>query len=841
MTTPWHALDGAAVLARLVSGPQGLSGNEAEDRLLRHGANLLPKPPPVPIWRIALRQLNNPLVWLLALAAAVSLAVGDADDAVFILLVIGVNAVIGAIQEVRAQRSAAALDHLVAPIVAVVRDGIAAERPAADLVPGDIVRLEAGMMVPADLRLLEVEGLAVEESALTGESLPVEKDPAPQPVETPLAERRALVLAGSVVVRGRASGVVVATAAQTEVGRLASALAERAPTPAPLVVMLEALTRRIAWAALALLPVTGLLLALNGQPLLTLFFTCVALAVAAIPEGLPIAITIVLAVAARRMAERQVIARDLPTVEGLGSCTMLVTDKTGTLTVNRLTVVSLWRHPEAMLPPDSAAAACCDATLADDGTATGDPVDVAILRAAHSVIEGKRIASIPYAPHLRFAAVALAQSQEADLPPLVVVKGALETVARFCDGDHAVWEEEATAMAACGQRVIAVAAGPGWLEGERVRAQLRPLGLIGIEDPLRADAAETVAAIQHLGVDVVMATGDHPATALAIAREAGIAERPDQVMTGTALARLTQAEMTTALADIRVFARVEPLQKLQVVEALQAAGHRVAVTGDGANDAPALEAADIGVAMGRSGTDVARNAADLILADDRLASLPAGIREGRTAFANLRKVVLFLLAVGLSEIVLFLGCLLVGLPAPLLAVQLLWLNLATNAVQHLALALDPANPRDDRNRPRHPGEPILDRALIGRILVMGAAIALSTGVMVAYWRLSGVSDDTLRSLVLTQMVLAQNLLVPSCRSDRRLTALSLAGNPFILLAIAASLGLHGAAMVVPGLSTVLGLTPPPLAEVPWMVLAAAAAVVPGEVAKLITRRTSKAQ
>lgn len=883
-----HAAPGADVLAALGTTAHGLTSAEAEARLRAYGPNVLPsaRPPSLPV--LFLRQFLSPLIYVLLAAGAVSLAVGHVADAGFILAVLLLNAIIGTAQEHGAQRSAEALKELVAPRARVVRDGADRDLDAAALVPGDIVRLEGGMRVPADVRLLAAVGVQADESLLTGESLPVSKRAEPPvPESAPLADRACMLFAGTLVDRGRATGVVVATGAGAELGRIASAVVGATAPKAPLLVRMEAFSRRIALAVAVASAALGGVLLSRGTPAADVFLTAVALAVSAVPEGLPVALTVALAIGARRMGRRRVIVRRLVAVESLGSCTFIASDKTGTLTLNELTVRAVqlpaeepWEVTGAGLDPGSgtvvvpggvprarerlerlcaAVALCNDAYLGRrDGewTREGDAVDVALLvlaakcglSRASAEAECPRIGEIPFDPQARFAATLHAGAAG----PEAFVKGAFERILPMCARmagpggdvtlDAARIAEQARALAAAGHRVIAVAGGPfpgpaADLRVERLR-DLVLLGLVAMHDPLRPDAAASVAACREAGIEVAMVTGDHPVTALAIARELGLAHRADQVVTGDVLETAARdGTLGDVVARARVFARVDPGQKLDIVRAVQDAGHFVAVTGDGANDAPALRAAHIGVAMGARGTDVARESADIVLADDRFSSIVAGIEEGRVAYANVRKVIFLLVSTGAAEILLFVLAVAAGLPLPLLAVQLLWLNLVTNGIQDVALAFEPAEGDELRRPPRPPREPIFDRMMLARTaLSAGVMGAIAFAGFAAALR-AGLPLEEARNGLLLVMVLFENVQAGNARSERRsMFALSPFRNRLLLFGTLAALGVHIAAMHLPVISDVLGVAPATWRE--WGLAGAGALVlaVAVEIEKALRRR-----
>jgi len=861
----WHALAAREALVELKTTEAGLSEVEAGERLRHHGRNELPEAPALSIAQTILRQFASPLIYLLLIAGAISIAVGERSDAIFIFGVLTVNAIVGAFQEWRADVSAKALRSLVPHDARVHREGRMREVAAAEIVPGDIVELESGMQVVADMRLLQASGLQVEEAALTGESLPVQKSAdAILPADTQVGDRSNMAFAGTTVSAGRALAAVAATGPHTRLGQIGHSLGEarRDELKTPLVKRIDQLAGQIAIGSIGLIAILAVVLSLQGEGWREIALLAIALAVAAIPEGLPIAVTVALAAASRRMARRNVIVRSLPAVEGLGSCTLIASDKTGTLTINRLSVEAVaavngtswhrsdWKEESACAAIDrlsEAAALCNEARLTDTGSPTGDSVDVALMEFARDngvdiarVMEGTRFAVIPYEPELRFAAV------EADLAGEIatVVKGAPETVLPMCAGNTTQLADAAEAMAAEGYRVIMLARGGG-AEGqsEHLRDHLKglePLGLVGLADPLRFGAAEAVAQCRQAGIDVRMVTGDHPATALSIARQLGIHADKHRVLTGGEMARLKHdpAGLAKRIAQASIFARIEPGQKLEIVRHLSGQGHIVAVTGDGVNDGPALRVADIGVAMGRHGTDVARGAADLVLADDNFATIVAGVEEGRITFSNIRKIVVFMLATGVAEIGIFLAALLVGLPMPLTAVQLLWLNLVTNGVQDVTLGFGKGE-GDELERPaqRRLAALIDRRAMI--LMAPGAVVMTLISVWFFDRQLAGgASVEQARNAVLLMVVIYQNAFLLGLRhlrhpfwrwSDRE--------NPFLFMGLSLALILQIGAMFSPFGQQLLGVGPVSLETLAVCIGAGALILLINEAAKYFANRS----
>ena len=877
-----------AVLSALGSSPEGLDREQAALRLKQYGPNTLPRGHGASLASVLWHQFRSPLIAVLILAAGLSVFLQAWLDAGFILAVLTLNAAIGGVQEWRAERSALALQDLIALQARVIRAGVVNEIDARSLVPGDLVLLEPGVKVPADMRLLEGQTLTVDESMLTGESHPVLKHPqACLPADTPVSDRVNMVFAGTWVGAGRGRGVVTATGLRTELGRIAAEVLGREPPKAPLILRMERFTHRMAIAIGVAAAVLALVSIARGAVWHDVLMQAVALAVSAIPEGLPVALTVALAVGMRRMARRGVIVRRLVAVESLGSCTYIASDKTGTLTVNQLTVRWLQFPGEApwqvtgeglepvgnVSPPAGYASSdqdhrvqtlartavmCNEAALAyrgDQWHGTGDSVDLALLVLGHKVgltqaqcrTRAPQVASIAYEPELRYAASLHRGTYQLHAQ----VKGAVEAVLPMCtemntaQGNRPIDPEailrQAQTLSAQGLRVLAFADGSVDLSGgesfsSRHLVRLRFNGLAAMSDPPRAEARAALDECRSAGITVGMVTGDHPLTALAVARDLNLASDPSEVCTGGQLASATQQDgarvgsplsptFDALCAGSRVFARVEPQQKLQIVQSLQRQGHFVAVTGDGVNDAPALRAAHVGVAMGKRGTDVARETSDIVLTDDNFASIVAGVEEGRVAYGNVRKVIFLLISTGAAEIVLFALAVISGLPLPLLAVQLLWLNLVTNGIQDVALAFEPAEGNELKRPPRPTNQGVFDRLMIERVVLSG--LVMGSMAFVAYqWMLErGMSVDQARNSVLLLMVLFENLQAFNSRSETiSVFRHSPFRNPILLFGTLAAQALHIAALYTPGLQQVLGVQPVPLLH--WLELLGLALALP---------------
>jgi P-type Ca2+ transporter type 2C len=847
----------------------GLSDEEVVRRQKQYGPNKLPVKRPPGLLYIFLVQFKNPLIYVLLLAAAVSVFLEEFTDALFIGVVLLINALIGTVQEWRAERSAAALQSLLKIKALVRRNGQKKTVDAEELVPGDVVLLESGGRVPADLRLLEVQQLKVDESFLTGESEAVEKNTDPVADNIPLGDRKNLAYAGSTVFYGRATGVVTATATATEIGKINQSVTEAATTKPPLMIRLERLSQQIAFFMLFVTAAIGVIAYVRGYALEEIFFMAVALAVSAIPEGLPVAITITLSIATTRMARRNVIVRRLTAVEGLGSCTFIASDKTGTLTVNKQTVKrvalpdgtllevsgegysgegwiggeGLTTHQEHLEELVKVAAVSNEGSLVlQDGkwVAHGDAMDVALLALAYKAgvnpvaykKEVQLVREVPYESERKYSAAfykdysAIFYRESGQR--VLAVKGALETLLPLCKTmrtptgsvpvEPETIEKQATNLTASGFRVLAIATGT-FAEGEKLDEShihsLELLALTGFIDPLRPEVSEAVDACNQAGVAVAIVTGDHPLTALAIARELHIATEMEQVISGPELEEASQAGPAVfqqKIKDKRVFARVSPLQKRDIAEALQAMGHFVAVTGDGVNDVPALKRANIGVAMG-SGTDLAKETAEIIVTDDNFTSIKAGIEGGRHAYDNIRKVTYLLISTGAAEIVLFVLSVVAGLPIPLTAVQLLWLNLVTNGFQHVALAFEKGEKEAMSRPPRRPAEGIFNRLMIEQTVTVAVAIGV-LGFGLWSWLLDhGYSEFQARNLLLLLMVFVENVHVLNCRSEHQSAfRVPLRNNPLILLAIIAAQGIHVLSMQLPFMQQVLQVEAVPVEE-----------------------------
>jgi magnesium-transporting ATPase (P-type) len=839
------------LFATLQTSSTGLSVQEVQKRQQEKGKNLLPKPKRITLFQIIIHQFTNPLIYVLIAAGIISAVVGEFLDAGFIFAVLSINAMIGTYQEWKAEQNAAALQEFMKVQATVKRKEGVVKIDAEDVVVGDIVLLESGVKVSADVQLIQTNELTIEEAILTGESTAVHKNEAVLATENlPLAERVNMAYAGTTVTSGRGTGVVVAIATDTEIGKIADTLNKTAATQMPLVVRMEVFTKWISLVTLLICAIIGVIGWSNGIPLFTIFLFVIALAVSAIPEGLPIAMTVALSVGTLRMAKKNVIVRKLNAVEGLGSCTMIATDKTGTLTADQQTVSKIvLATGEQMIiegqgyngegnvafPPNDElvnraknlfknAVFCNEATLVlknNTWTHHGDAVDVALLAAAYKAElppdkvrqEVEILMEIPFESARKYAASFYKYKNSSDI--LVAVKGATEEILKKCiDIDHAKIDKSVEQLTKEGFRVIAVAQGNIGTENKEVLDQnqikdLTLLGLVALIDPIRPEVQEAIKKCHEAGIKVAMITGDHPQTAFAIAKQIGIAKTDDQIITGKVLSSYTDSQsFQQAIKDKTVFARVSPHQKQEIVKALQGLGHFVAVTGDGVNDAPALRTANIGVAMGY-GTDIAKDTAAIIITDNNFASIAYGIEAGRLIYSNLRKVIYLLISTGFAELFIVVLALLFGQPLPFTAIQLLWLNLVTNGIQDIGLAFESQEHELMKEPPRSPKEPIFNAIMIESVFLSG--LFMSVIVFVVWYYLLNVmqwSKFDARNTCLLLMVVLQNLHVLNCRSEKQsVFKIPFFGNLFLLGGVIAAQSIHILAMHIPFLAKILQLHP----------------------------------
>ena len=881
--TDWHMLRADEVTLKLETDPgEGLSREEAQRRLEAYGPNELSAAGSVSPWSVLLTQFKNVLIIILLIATAISASLGHETEAIVITVIVLFAVILGFVQEYRAERSMEALREMAAPEAHVIRDGREGRIPAREVVPGDLVLLNAGNRVPADIRLVEAVNLRMEESVLTGESVPTAKETEPSDApDLEPADRRNMVYAGTTVAYGRGRGIVTATAMETEFGRIARMVSTVEVRRTPLQENLDRLGRILAWAAGGIVAIIVVLGLARGQPPVEMLLFGIALAVAAVPEALPAVVTISLAIGVRRMVRRNVLIRRLPAVETLGSTSVVFTDKTGTLTRDEMTVRAVhaagktWKiigegydpegafliDGEEAVPSETLAALLRGAALASDARLEkdaqgrwelkGDPTEGALVVAAAKAGMDKealdeafpRVDEVPFSSESK----RMTTLHETPQGTVAFAKGAPEVILGSCTGmdkggervdlDDEAREDllrRAREMAEDALRVLAIAYKPG-ADRENAEQEMTFLGLVGMIDPPRSEAADAVRICRAAGIRVRMITGDHPITARAVAAEVNILGEKD-VLTGAELEGMTADRLAAEAESREVYARVSPAHKLRVVKALQEKGEVVAMTGDGVNDAPALRKADIGVAMGIAGTDVSREAADMTLLDDNFASIVAAVEEGRGIFENIRKYLMYLISSNIGEILLMAGAVLSGLPLPLSAVQILYVNLATDGLPALALSVDPPAADLMRRPPRDPRTGIFTSPVVFLILLGGVWSAAVNLVAFAAMLHRGFPVELAMSVIFVSLVLIEFLKAYNFRSDRESVFRRPFANRWLNLAILWEVALLFLVMTLPFLRTAFGmhiLTPED-----WFIpVALAVTVIPVlETGKWIIRR-----
>ncbi|WP_299566044.1 HAD-IC family P-type ATPase [uncultured Mycolicibacterium sp.] len=882
------------VLDRLGVGPDGLDDDEVRRRRERHGRNELPAARRRhPVVRF-LRQFNDVLIYVLSAAAVVTALLQHWVDTLVLVAAVIVNVVIAFIQEGRAEAAMEAIRAMLSPHATAIRNGVPVDIDAADLVPGDVVRLASGDRVPADLRLLTVDGLRIEEAALTGESVPVEKSTAAVAPDAPLGDREGMAYSGTVVVYGQATGVVVGTGTDTEIGRINRMIAGIGPTVTPLTRQIDRFGRWLAAVIVAMALATYVIGVLwRGQDVAEMFIMAVALVASAIPEGLPAMMTVTLAIGVQRMSRRNAIVRRLPAVETLGEVTVICSDKTGTLTSNEMTVQQVacgdreYRvdgvgyTPEGGFELDGGPAdPAADPVLADtlragvlcndaglhcaDGiwTIVGDPTEAALLvlgrkaglTADAAAARHPRLDSVPFESENRMMGTLHADGDT----QLILVKGAPERVLGLCatercaDGerplDHDHWQHSAHRIAARGLRVLALAQRHGATRtaGRLTLDDLHDggfclLGLVGIIDPLRPEAVAAVRECRRAGITVKMVTGDHAGTAAEIGAQLGIgAGKP--AVTGRELAELDDAQLRAVVREHDVFARANPEHKLRLVQALQAEGQIVAMTGDGVNDAPALKRADIGVAMGKRGTEAAKEASDMVLADDNFATIAAAVEAGRTVYDNIRKFILFMLPTNGGEVLVVIAAILFELTLPLTPAQVLWINLVTEGTLGIALAFEPAEHDVMGRKPRPPGESLLSGYFVWRVVMVSVLMAAGALTLFLLELQQGTSVETARTMAVDAIVVTEMFYLLNNRflRDRVLSWAGLFGNRVALATVAACAALTLLYTYAPPLQAVFGSTA--LGWFDWVKAAGVGALVfvAVEAEKAVVRRRRRA-
>lgn len=892
----WHQKEINEVIKDLGSSLQGISSVDAQKRFEEYGSNELKEKKKKTPFIIFLDQFKDFMILILIAAAIVSGIIGEPSDAIAIIVIVILNAVIGFVQEYRAEKAMAALKKMAAPEAIAIRDGIPVNIPAFQLVPGDVVILEAGKVVPADMRLIESANLRIEEAALTGESVPVEKHTEPLRDEhLPIGDRKNMAYKGTFVTYGRGKGVVTATGMSTELGKIATMLQEEEEVKTPLQKRLAKFGQKLAIAVLIICAILFGVGIIRGEAPLLMFLTAISLAVAAIPEALPAVVTISLALGAKKMVKQNALIRKLPAVETLGSVTYICSDKTGTLTLNRMKVEEIWLNEKIMkgsmdqgverpsgktlepLNPRTleslffaALALSNDAQLDAKGSIIGDPTEVALYKIAKDKGFDKaelekdfpRVAEIPFDSdrkcmttfHRWFIQSDQRSKERKGYKFISYTKGAIEVLIEKADNimtsdglkslDKGEIIKISDRMAAEGLRVLGVTmrewdALPDDMSPGNVETGLTILGLVGLMDPPREEVKEAVGLCKTAGIKPVMITGDHPLTARAIAKRLGIIDDDHKaIITGRELEKLSFNEFEERVEHIRVYARVAPEQKLKIVKALQDKGQFVAMTGDGVNDAPALKRADIGIAMGITGTDVSKEAAHMILLDDNFATIVNAVREGRKIFDNIRKFIKYLLTTNSGEIwTLFLAPL-VGLPIPLLPIHILWINLVTDGLPALALSVEPAEGDVMSRPPRHPKESIFAHGLgahaiwvgllMGCIVLFVQAWSIRTGH--AHWQ----------TMVFTVLCLTQLGHVLAIRSEREsLFKIGLFSNKYLMGAVVFTSILQMATIYVPFLNPLFKTEPLTFNELVFTLALSSVVFFAVEIEKMIKRRKSK--
>ncbi len=885
----WYAVSGYDAARELaVDLAHGLTAQEVAQRRELHGWNALAEAPPVPIWKKLVGQFKELVIWILIVAAIIAGVMGEWADTAAILAIVLVNGIIGFLQEEKAGRALAALQKLSSPMAKVIRDGALQSVPAREMVPGDRIELEAGDNIPADARLLSAFSVRVQEAALTGESVPTDKDADCLLNENaPLGDRRNMVYMGTVTAAGKASAVVVATGMNTELGHIAGLLQRAEPETTPLQRRLAELGKVLVVVCLVIVAIIFALQLVRGGKLLEMLLISVSLAVAAVPEGLPAVVTLTLALGLQRMVKRNALVRKLPSVETLGSVTVICSDKTGTLTRNEMTVREIvtggeryqvtgagyapqgqfLKGDEPVNPRDAVdliqvlttAARCNNATVSprgdgiDSWQVIGDPTEGALVVAALKAgieshdREHQTVHEIPFDSERKAMSVVVrgpegtAVMHTKGAPEMILAKciaerrgGKVEPLTDDRRGQIMQWNSE---MAGRALRVLALA----YRDQSETQANkydesnLIFAGLVGMIDPPREEAKEAVQKCRAAGIRPVMITGDHPATALAIARELHIAEPDGRVVTGQELNDLSDEELKAQVDQIAVYARVSAEHKLRVVRAWKARGQIVAMTGDGVNDAPAVKAADIGIAMGVTGTDVTKEASDMVLTDDNFASIVNAVEEGRGIFDNIQKFVVYLLSCNAGEVLLMFFAALIGWPVPLLAIQILWINLVTDGLPALALGMEPPERDIMTRQPRPPLEAVITRERGLLILFQGTLIA--TVAALGFWIIYQGDETHLaraRTMTFCITAFAQLFFAIGCRSQRfTMLELGLFSNPHLLGAIAISGLLHLAVVTLPFAQPVFEVTDHPAWEWLLLVLLSLAPVTIIEVGKLL--------
>ena len=874
MENNWHALKKEEIMNILKSDISGLDINEVSKRINKYGKNELPKKKRDSFFQILLRQFLDPIVILLAITVIFSFMIGEVIDACAIIFIILIDLLMGTFQEWKAEKNAEGLQNLIKDRVKVLRNGKEQEVDSTELVIGDIVFLESGDTASADMRILECSNLQIDESILTGESLNIYKIDEKIKEEALLAERKNMVYAGTSVATGRAKCIVVATATNTEIGKIAKEVSNGKSQKSPLTIRMEKFSKQISLLVVVIAIIIAIILVYKDVPGSEIFLSVIALAVSAMPEGLPLALTMALTIASNKMASKNVIVKKLNSVESLGSCTVIATDKTGTLTVDEQTAKKIVLPSGDILEItgsgyqnngeikgekiEVAKKIAFFGTINNEAKIEGkdnkcetfgDSIDIAFLilgkKAGINTKEIKIIGEIPYESENKYSAV----FYEKDNKVYCTVKGSLEKVLEYSNTmnngmlDKTQINKQNEMLAKDGYRVIALANGElqNFEKKEIYTSEdiknLNFEGLVGFIDPIRKEVTSSINECRDAGIKVIMITGDHPLTAFKIAKDLELVTDYKDVATGLEVIEAYNKGIDffdEFIKTKKVFSRVTPLDKLKIVDSLKRSGEFVAVTGDGVNDAPAIKSANIGIAMG-SGTDVAKETASMIVVDDNFTSIVAGIKEGRTAYSNIRKVSYMLLSCGLAEVLFFILSIILNLPMPLVAIQLLWLNIVTDGLQDFALSFEKSEKGIMKEKPRSPKESIFNKELLQETLLAGLSIGL---IVFAVWyyliNVVNMEPEIARGYIMILMVFMQNIHVLNCRSEKQSTfKISLKSNPLIIVTIIGSILLQMIVMEVPFLSEFLQTSTVPFMSMIYLLLLAIIILVIMEIYKKV--------
>ena len=876
----WYKKEQNEIYEILKTSHEGLTTKEVKHRLEKYGKNEIPKKKPDSFFLIMFKQLMDPIELLLVAAMGFSFMINEVIDGIAILFIIVVDLLMGTFQEWKANKNAEALSKLVEVKAKVLRDGKEVEVDSVDLVVGDIVLLESGTKISADLRIIESANLTIDESILTGESLSVAKNTDVITENAVLAERINMAYAGTSVLTGRAKAVVVETAINTEIGKIAGKVAETKDTKSPLTIRMEKFSKQISMLVVVVAIIIAILLYSKGTPGSEIFLSVIALSVSAMPEGLPLALTMALTIASNRMSKNNVIVKKLNSVESLGSCTVIASDKTGTLTVNQQTAKKIilpngdmfnvsgtgYNDNGEVVPVDNAniedarfiaelGAINNEAKLVKNKKKFeqfGDSMDIAFLALGMKVNADKEkyniIDIIPYESENKYSAVYYEQNGETHC----TTKGSLEKILSFCTDmkvgdkyeklDKDLIQKQNDELARDGYRVIALAEGEAPYYDKENKEEIKKqhfIGLVAFIDPIREEAKQSIAECKTVGIKVVMITGDHPLTAFSIAKELGIVESMDEVATSVEvdeyLAKGHKA-FDKYIKNKKVFTRVTPINKLEIVESYKRQGEFVAVTGDGVNDAPAIKAANIGIAMG-SGTDVAKETASMIVLDDNFKSIVLGIKEGRNAYSNIRKVSYMLLSCGVAEVLFFCLSILFDLPMPLVAIQLLWLNIVTDGLQDFALSFEKAEKGIMKEAPRSTKESIFNKDLLSEVLTAGLSIGLIVFAVWVFLLNNGMTAEAARGYIMVLMVFMQNMHVLNCRSEKNsVFKVPLKTNPLIIFSIVSAIVLQIIVSEVPTLSKFLQTSSVPVPHMIVLFIVSTLIIIIMEVYKIIEKK-----